>query len=63
MQDVQFIEFFAGSAALTQKMRQAGLKSVRCDIEYFKCMGQMRGGKQRSNYMDILTPSGFMQLG
>ena len=44
-------------------MRKAGYHTVKVDFVYFERMRQSSRKKRRGNYMDILTPSGFMQLG
>lgn len=43
-------------------MRRAGYLTVKCDFLYFRTMKQWSHGKKRRNYMDLLTPSGFMLL-
>lgn len=59
-QDLQWLEFFAGKAACTYAMRRAGYLSARFDKLYFDPACQR---KRKSNWHDILTPSGFMSLG
>ena len=48
------IEFFAGSAALTEMVRMAGFRSARLDILY--------GTPKLGGAMNILTPSGMAPL-
>ena len=52
-----FIEMFAGNAEATRMMRFAGHCAAKLDFKYHVAAA----GKQ--NYMDILTPSGFLCLG
>lgn len=52
-----FIEMFAGQAEATRMMRYAGHCAAKLDYKYHVATA----GKQ--NYMDILTPSGFLCLG
>ena len=58
LQDFEFLEFFAGHSALTREARRSGRISARFDIKYSD-KSRARG---RSNYMDLLDPSGFMLL-
>lgn len=58
LQDVDFLEFFAGTANTTMMMRYAGLRAVKFDILY----GKQKGHRHRSDYMNILDPSGFAFL-
>ena len=51
-----FIEMFAGNAEATRMTRYAGHSAAKLDYKYHIAAG----GKQ--NFMDILTPSGFLQL-
>ena len=50
------MEFFAGMARCTTHVRQAGHPAVRFDLMYNPEEEVPEG---RSNYMDILTPSGL----
>ena len=52
-----FIEMFAGQAEATRMMRYAGHCAAKLDYKYHVAAH----GKQ--NFMDILTPSGFLHLG
>lgn len=58
-QDFQWLEFFAGTAACTHAMREAGFRSARFDKLY--CKDPSKHGR-KSNWMDICTPSGFALL-
>ena len=58
LQDLEFIEFYAGKARATLAMKQAGLKAARLDYMYFK-QYDLGGG---NNYFDILTDAGFASL-
>ena len=58
LQDFQWLEFFAGTANCTRSMRRAGYLGAKFDILY--CGGDMRKSRGRkTNWMDLLTPSGF----
>ena len=63
---MDFLEFFAGHSNLTRSARRSGRVSARFDIKFGKKGSFMRikrrGLKKRSNYMDLLTPSGFLFL-
>lgn len=59
-EDIQFLELYAGHGNLSRKMRRAGYLTVKCDFLYFRTMKQWSHGKKRRNYMDLLTPSGFI---
>lgn len=76
-EDMQLLEFFAGTANLTKCFRLGSLRSARFDILYaqqqeespgkkpkkerkHQCKGKQT--KRRSNFMDILSPSGFLFL-
>lgn len=61
VQDIQWCEFFSGKANCTIKMRERGFRSARFDYLYFdKMKKSCKAGKLRRNYMDLLTPAGFM---
>ena len=55
-QDFRWLEFFAGHAACTFEMRQAGFRSARFDKLY--CQDPGAHGR-KTNWMDLTTPSGF----
>lgn len=57
-QDIEWLEFFAGTGNLTRVMRSAQCKSVRFDILDHECPDN-----RRSNFMDLSSPSGFAFLG
>lgn len=59
-QEFQWLEFFAGTAACTHAMRDAGFRGARFDKMY--CKDHKKNGR-KTNWMDILTPSGFVLLG
>ena len=59
-QEFQWLEFFAGTAACTHAMRDAGFRGARFDKMY--CKDHKKHGR-KTNWMDILTPSGFVLLG
>ena len=67
-QDIDFLEYFAGAANTTRFMRCAELRSAKFDLLYFepKKQGKWKGSrftrKTESNFMDLLTPSGFLFL-
>lgn len=61
LQDLEWIEFFAGHSACTQSMRRAGVRGARLDFAYFK-KSKTKSGRPSSNYFDILSDSGFMFL-
>lgn len=67
-QDIDFLEYFAGAANTTRFMRCAELRSAKFDLLYFepKKQGKRKGSiftrKTESNFMDLLTPSGFLFL-
>lgn len=50
-QDLEFIEFFAGTARATLAAKGAGLKAARLDYLYHNGDG--------NNYFDILSDAGF----
>lgn len=52
LQDLQFIEFYAGYARTSLVMKASGLRTAKCDIKYFF-------GKEGRNFYDILTNAGF----
>ena len=54
VQDLEFIEFYAGKARATLCMKGAGLKCARLDFLYFKGDG--------NNYFDVTTDAGFALL-
>ena len=57
-QDTEMIEVFAGTANTTRCFRYASYKAVKFDILY-------KNGKKRqhkSDFMNILDPSGFLLL-
>ena len=58
VQEFEWLEFFAGYSACTRAVRRAGFLGARFDLNYVK---DLKGRK--SNWMDLLTPSGFMHLG
>ena len=58
VEDVDWIEFFAGKAEATRMMRKAGLVGLRLDLLYNE---DVPSGKQ--NFMDICTAAGFAFLG
>lgn len=60
LQSYDFIEVFAGKALTSTVIRKAGRDTAALDIDYFEDKGT--GSKPRSNYFDILTPSGFAIL-
>ena len=53
-QDFDILEFYAGKANTTFSMRRKGFKSARFDLKYG------RAEPERTNYMDLLDPSGFL---
>ena len=57
-QDVEWLEFFAGTGNLTQVMMAAQYKSFRFDL-----MDNTRPANRRSNFMDLTEASGFLFLG
>jgi hypothetical protein len=59
-QEMQWVEFFAGRAACTFEMRRAGYKSCRFDKLYLK---DPKKFGRKSNWQDLMTPSGFMLRG
>ena len=60
-EDFTFLEFYAGNSALTRCARRKGKVSARFDIKYHTGSGKA-GRKKRTNFMDLLTPSGFLFL-
>lgn len=53
------MEFYAGKGNLSRCMRASGIRTASLDLLY-----QVRGSKNhKSNCMDILSPSGFWNLG
>ena len=59
-QDLDFIEFYAGKAACTTAARKAGRRAVKFDIGYFD---RKMHKNLKSNFYDVLSDSGFTQLG
>ena len=64
MQEFNFMEFYAGHANLTRAMRRAGKKAARFDILYGKKKGskRKRTARAKSDWMDLLQPSGYVLL-
>ena len=58
LQEFQWLEFFAGTANCTRSMRRAGYLGAKFDIMYCEADKQKRRGR-KTNWMDLLTPSGF----
>ena len=58
-QEFQWLEFFAGVANCTLYMRRAGYVSGKFDILY---CDKMKQGQRKSNWHDLLSPSGFALL-
>lgn len=73
-QDMDFVEFFAGTANTTRCMRYANYRSVKFDLLYYEPpkkglpSGKSKKSKKskkegfKTNFMDILTPAGFLFL-
>ena len=67
-QDIDFLEYFAGAANTTRFMRCAELRSAKFDLLYFEPEKQGKRKRSRTtrktetNFMDLLTPSGFLFL-
>ena len=57
LKEYQWLEFFAGHGNLMKMMKAAGYKSARFDID-----DSNKKPNRRSNFMDILSPSGFWIL-
>jgi hypothetical protein len=57
LKEYQWLEFYAGYGNLTRFMKASGYKSAR-----FELGDADRQPHRRSNYMDILSPSGFWFL-
>lgn len=55
------MEFYAGNAECTKSMRRSGIRGVRFDIGYFD-KGCPKNRRCKSNFHDILSDSGFLQL-
>lgn len=55
-EEFEWLEFFAGTASCTLAMRMAGFHSARFDIKY------ANPKHRKSNWMNILSPSGFAYL-
>lgn len=55
-QEVDYMEFFAGTGNLTQQMRSAMYRAARFDIK------DHTPRNKRSNYMDMNSPSGYAFL-
>ena len=56
-QDVEWLEYFAGTGNLTRVMTAAQYKGFRFDI-----LDNNRPGNRRSNFMDLTESSGFALL-
>ena len=59
LQDIEWLEYFAGVGNLTRQMQSARSRSVRFDLEDHK----PPKGSKRSNYMDMNTAAGYAFLG
>ena len=57
LKEYQWLEFYAGYGNLTRFMKASGYKTARFDLG-----DANRQPHRRSNYMDILSPSGFWIL-
>ena len=55
-QDFHFLEFFAGTARVTEAFRSSGYLAGRFDIMYHT------PDADKSNFMDLSAPSGFLLL-
>ena len=60
-QDTDWIEVYAGQANCTKCIRYANYRGVKFDLLYSKF--RKDGNKNKSDYMNILDPSGFLFLG
>ena len=60
-QDTDWIEVYAGQANCTKCIRYANYRGVKFDLLYSKF--RKNGNKNKSDYMNILDPSGFLFLG
>ena len=57
LQEFQWLEFFAGTHACTSAMRRSGYVAAKFDILFNR-----KPKHRKSNYMDILSTSGFAFL-
>lgn len=60
-QDTDWIEVYAGQANCTKCIRYANYRGVKFDLLYSRFLKE--GNKNKSDYMNILDPSGFLFLG
>lgn len=60
VQAYDWLEFFAGHAACTCFARLQGFKGCKFDLKY---NSNNRVPPRKSNYMDVNSPSGFVQPG
>ena len=58
-QEFHWLEFYAGTANCTAAMQRTGFTCGKFDILY--CPKQKQGSR-KTNWHDIMTPSGFAQL-
>ena len=58
--EVQYIEFFAGTANCFKSAHNSGIPSMAVDIAYYEASSGSHSGCQ--NPFDFLTPSGFVLL-
>ena len=60
-QDTDWIEVYAGQANCTKCIRYANYRGVKFDLLYSRFLKE--GNKNKSDYMNILDPAGFLFLG
>lgn len=64
-QGVDFLEFYAGEARTTSFMRYANYSAAKFDIIYYvpEQPAASNRGQRNKNFMDVLSPAGFLCLG
>lgn len=57
LQEIQYLEFFAGVGNVTKHMKLGRYRAARFDI-----LDYVPNGRRKSNYMDLNSPSGYAFL-